>query len=57
MGVSIFSFAWTFLFVQVFLLSPKKVDSVTHFTQIEHSCGLASVYQLVQSAIHRTDSG
>jgi len=57
MGVSIFSFSWTSFKRQAQVLSPKKVDSETHFTQIEHSCGLAGVYQLVQSVIHKTDSG
>ena len=57
MGVSIFSFSWTSFKRQAQVLSPKKVDSETHFTQIERSCGLAGVYQLVQSVIHKTDSG
>ena len=30
MGVSSFSFAWTFIFLEAQVLSAKKVDSVTH---------------------------
>ena len=57
MGVSSFSFAWTSFKRQVQVLSHKKVDSETHFAQIEHSCNLAGVYQIVRYVIHKTDSG
>jgi hypothetical protein len=40
MGVSTFSFAWTLFLLEVQVLSPKKVDSWTHFAKIERSCGL-----------------